>query len=407
MAHCTDAFGKSWNHMIRLMFRPFRLEYWVKGALLMFLAQGYQGPQPNLNGMITSTMNSGDPFSGLAENLPYIFASVIFYIFIGVLVTFIGAIVSFVFLNGAKEGVFRLRKSFQENLSGIISLFLWNIVAGIILFGAALIIAALIFGLVFLVRDAIGGAVITIIAVLASLVVGLVGFVFFVLYYYLLHTVVVPQMLVENKGIFEAWSSAISIFVENIMEFLGFMLIQLAIGLAFGMVTVIFYLFFTFFAMAVFAGVGSIENFPNAMNTIQGYGLMMPLGAFIAFFLLPVFVLLQSYTLNFLAMIVGNNDYYPVGCAPKTEPDESTSTTANTNSEPQPPSSPTTFNDSAPTQTPPPMNGPVNFSDIPPENNGRQPDAQPPQTEFGQQPTHSEQPGNQDHRPEDDEIKQV
>ena len=361
MAHCTDSFGKSWLHMVHLLFQPFRLEYWLKGALLVFFAQGYQGPKPNPTKWFQEHMQSGDIYAVLLQNLPLIIAGVLLLLVLGTIFMFFGACVHFLLLDGVKQGVFHLRKSFTNNLPGIISLFLWNLIAGIILIGFGLLIAAVVMAPFFLVMGSNPNTVLMVLLVLVFMVLGLGFFVAIIIYFSMLAGLVVPQMLVEKKGIFEAWSKAISIVMGNLMEFVGYIVIQTGIGLVFGFIVFIFYMLFSMFALAIVASMGGMESFPETMTAMQDYGLLMPLGAFVALFLLPVPILLHSYTLHFVAALTGNGSYYPDGSQAASSPPPASPSSGPVPDAPPTPPTPASGNP-APQ---PPMNGPVNFADIP------------------------------------------
>ncbi|MDP8244557.1 MAG: hypothetical protein P9L94_10790 [Candidatus Hinthialibacter antarcticus] len=348
------------------MFQPFRLEYWLKGALLVFFAQGYQGPKPNFTPWLQENMQSGDFYATLLQQLPLIIAGGLLLLVLGTVYMFIGSCISFMLMDGVKQGVFHLRQSFKNNISSIISLFLWNLIAGITIVLCVVLVGGVVAAPFIFISQGSSSTALMVIMVLLLLLVCLIVFVAFVIYSAMLAGLVVPQMLVEKKGIFAAWSTAIGLVLSNLMEFLGYIVIQVGLALVFGFVVFVFYMLFSMFALAIVAAMGGIENFPETMTTLQNSGLMMPLGAFVALFMLPVPVLLQSYTLHFVAALTGNESYSPSGRqapSPQTPPAPTESSTPP--SSPTPQSSPTPPSPSGTSDPQPPMNGPVNFSDIP------------------------------------------
>lgn len=370
MAICTDTFGRSWLHMIQLLFKPFRLEYWLKGALLVFFMQGYQGPKPNPAQWMQDKIKSGglnDFYELVLHNLPLILVSLLVLFVVGVLFMFISACVQFIFFEGVKEGVFHFRKSFQKHLSSIISLFLWNLIFSVIIVSAVVLIGGIIAAGVMFMGQGNMGSLVIVIGILLGLVLVVLFFIFFTFYHTMLSGLVIPQMLVEQKGILESWTNAISIVLENLMEFLGFLVIQIGVGMVVGIVVFVFYMVFSLFAFAVTAAVGGVDNFPETFSAMQNYGLLIPFGMFIAVILLPSPVLLNSYILNFFAAIANKPEYCPVGCAPTmpTQPSamQTTNSTPPASTETEVPPEPSFMQ----TQSKATTEGPVNFSDIPVE----------------------------------------
>ncbi|MBZ0257660.1 hypothetical protein K8I31_16460, partial [bacterium] len=248
MAICTDTFGKSWLHMIQLLFKPFRLEYWLKGAVLVFFMQGYQGPKPNPAQWMQEKIKSGgfnDFYELLLHNLPLILVSMLILFVLGTLFMFIGACVQFIFIEGVKEGVFHYRKAFKKHLSSIISLFLWNLIFSVIIVSAVVLVGGIIAAGVMFMGQSNMGSLVIVIGILLGLVLVVLFFIFFTFYHTMLSGLVIPQMLVEQKGILESWTSAISIVLENLMEFLGFLVIQIGVGMVVGSVVFVFYMIFS------------------------------------------------------------------------------------------------------------------------------------------------------------------
>ena len=126
MAACTDALSRSWTHTIRLLFQPFRLVYWIKAALLVFLIQGIS--LLNLHFNYEELMTSG--YETLAEEamkqLPTIITLLVVYFILAILFDFLGACARFVLYEGIARGVLYYFSSLQRLMPQIIAFFLWN-----------------------------------------------------------------------------------------------------------------------------------------------------------------------------------------------------------------------------------------------------------------------------------------
>ena len=129
MAYCADSFSRSFSHTFRLLFQPFRLFYWIKVSILAFFIQGFS---------VLSTQSyfhelpNPNELDRLAEEalavLPTIVGVLIASMFIGIIMHALQACARFLFFDAVREGFISYRSSLQRHFSGIVSLFLWNVI---------------------------------------------------------------------------------------------------------------------------------------------------------------------------------------------------------------------------------------------------------------------------------------
>lgn len=327
MAHCTDAFSRGWTHMIRLLFQPFRLVFWLKMAILALLLGGpstfrFNFPGGGFPGSTPSPTIPGSEFetimNQIVENIAIISVVFVAVTLFMIVFTFLHSCARFFFYDGILNGVVYFGDSWRRNSSQIIVYFLWNIVVSILFF----ILVIVLIALAFLVLGGILGFSSTeptmgVIILMVTLGLGfaLILILLGILYAELLDGVVVPHMLVKKIGIFESWSIALRLFFENLLEFVGFLLIRLAVGI----VSFMFY-FFAAMIIGVMAmlvmfpifGLASPDsNLPFVFMTVMTLVLILPGVYIVNFIFLPISVFNNAYSLSFLAGIAHDPTFEP------------------------------------------------------------------------------------------------
>ncbi|MGC9326040.1 MAG: DUF7544 domain-containing protein [Candidatus Hinthialibacter sp.] len=312
MAHCTEAFSRSLPYSTRLLFLPFRLIFWLKTALLVLFIQGFsfytsmeyfqQMPQPtDLDQWAEQAM----------EMMPLLVGVLIGSLLFAIIMECLRACSHFLLLDAVRDGFIYYKASLNRHISGILSLFLWNIIIKMLftlfLFIAVVLLLIPNWMLMTMIESQLG----LVLALTLDILFGLFVFFLIIAHGVLLNGVVVPQMAVKAKGLFESWGKALRLIVDNPADLMGFALIRLAVSMA---------QFFILFALAMLLGVLSV-GLSAVMNgseaLIGGHLLAMqmqiPFQVVTAFLLLPFPVFQTSFALYFIAGVHTDQDYEPVG----------------------------------------------------------------------------------------------
>ncbi|RJP18409.1 MAG: hypothetical protein C4527_29185 [Candidatus Omnitrophota bacterium] len=354
MAHCTDAFGRGWSHMIRLLFQPFRFVFWLKMAILVLLINGFSSS--NLFQYRSRDPANFQELDAMAdrmlEMLPFVVLMVVLLLMLMIVLAFLASVARVLFYRGVRDGVIYFGRYIREHHSAIVSYFLWNVIFTIViviflfLAGFALVLVSLLLGA--WEGDTTG------IVIAATL--GL-GFVFLLLmlaivYSVLLDSMVLPQMILKNQGIFASWSNAMGMALENLWEFTGYVFIRVALGIGVGILMFIIGIVIGMFSlvfMIPLSGGGEIGMAATILIAI----ILLPVMFVLSFFLLPIPVFQDAYALAFMAELTGDAAYEPGGKpTPETVRDMPSLSGAPVGSSPM----------SAFTPSP---SGSINFKDIP------------------------------------------
>lgn len=369
MASCVDAFSRSFSHSIRLLFQPFRMGFWLKAALLILFIQGLAifSPFEYLQGF-TDLENPDQIAERTLEILPTLLGLFFVSMLISVIMEALHAWACFLYFDALRDGFIYYRPSTNRNGTGIVTFFLWNLVMKLVIGG--LVVVSLIVLLIptWLLTALFQNQTGLILALTFAGLFALFLLSVYIVYIILLYGVVIPQMAVKSKGIFEAWKESFQIAFNQPGELLGYALIRIILWCV---------AFFCIAAIAFFYGLcsagfstllgGSPAEFGEKIFAMQA---ALPLQIIIAFLLLPLFTLRTAYTLCFLSDLKQDRDYEPKGG------ESSVSLTA-VETPPSPPSPPIlpVFQKQNETD---PIDEPVSFKDIPTERFSAGPDIPPP-----------------------------
>ncbi len=345
--------------MIRLLFQPFRFVYWLKMAILVLLINGLSNT--NLfqyrNQQQTNFQELETMADRALEMLPFIVGIVILVILFIIVISFLSSAARVLFYRGVLDGVVYYGRFFREEGSTILSYFLWNVIVTILAFFFILLIGILFMFSSFLLGTFEGNTTGLIVSVTVGIVLFVIVIIGVIAYHILLHCMVLPQMIVEKKGIFSSWSRAIGLALEQLGEFIGFVLIRIAIGICVLLLMIVVSIFIgmiaVLFALPLTGG-GELGFATGVVLTI----LLFPIAFALNFILLPIPTFQDTYALSFMAGITGNNNYEPGGHSP--EPVDEPTFGAPIEPEEDKPSSFYSSTDSSQEQT-----GPIHFKDIP------------------------------------------
>ncbi|MBN2327566.1 MAG: hypothetical protein JXR73_10470 [Candidatus Omnitrophica bacterium] len=352
MAHCTEAFSRSLPHTLRLLFQPFRLIYWLKTALLVLLIQGFSlySPLEYFN-QIPQPSNMDQWAEQALEMMPLFAGILIGSILFAILMESLRACARFLLFDSVREGFIYYRSSLKRHISGILSLFLWNTIIKM-LFAMFLFIAALLllipnWILFTMVESRLG----LIFALTLDFLFGLFVLFLIIAHGVLLNGVVVPQMCIKSRGLFESWGKALRLIIDKPGDLIGFALIRLAVSMA---------MFLILFALAMLLGVFSVGfstilNGPEALieNNLFVTQMQLPFQIVTTFLLLPIPIFQTAFALAFVAGVHMDQEYEPGG---KPQLDDESAPA---------PTGPPAMDRSAPESKEDPFEGPISFKDIP------------------------------------------
>ncbi|MFB3787969.1 MAG: hypothetical protein ACE15F_16550 [bacterium] len=312
MAACTDALSRSWSHTLRLLFQPFRLIYWIKAALLVFLIQGISLLNLHLN--YEELMTSG--YETLAEEamkqLPTIITLLMVYFLLTILFDFLSACARFALYEGIAQGVLYYLASFQRLMPQIIAFFLWNfIVKFLFLLTLTVGFFIMLTAAWFLTASFEQTTALILIVTLNLILLTILG-VLVALYLVLFNSMVAPLMAIQQKGIFEAWGTSLRLALENMGDFLGYAVLRFLLVLC---------SVFILFWFNLIVGILSFGYYTPYFNPIElGVAralllwlLSSPFEFILTFFLLPLPVLQNAYALSFMARLTGAEELEPRG----------------------------------------------------------------------------------------------
>ncbi|MCX6694882.1 MAG: hypothetical protein NTU61_01105, partial [Candidatus Altiarchaeota archaeon] len=139
--HAIDALNDSIERTEGLLFRPFRLEFWLRLALVLFII-GLSGSFSNFTMRIS---DFSDMDLQLTRELVVIIIVVFaLLLFITLALDFVASVYTFVFIEAIFNDKVEFIEGFKRNLSKGFSLFAFNILVGIA--AILLVVAALVAG---------------------------------------------------------------------------------------------------------------------------------------------------------------------------------------------------------------------------------------------------------------------
>lgn len=356
MAYCTDALSRAWMRMVSLLFLPFRFLFWIKMAIL-YLILGGLNPFNYITQRLSDFNNPADLrqlMDNFIERLPLLLVIIILFVIGSILFSLLYAAARFIFYDSVHKGTCYYMESFYRHGGGILSYLLWNIAVFLIFSIITLVIILLTLIVGFLFESLMGIAGVILVGVFAVALALLLA-IAIILYWTLLDAMVLPMMVVERVGIFQAWGRALSLAFTRIGEFAGFLLVRFLVNLTLAVILFLIGIFIAGASLLIALLLGADPD-PNVFNQFIYSAAALPIWLILAVIQLPFPVFLDSYALYFMAALTGKSEYRPKG--DHGHDDETDSDTAQPTKWTPPPST---------GSTPPSTMGPVSFADIPSE----------------------------------------
>ncbi|HOL93408.1 MAG TPA: hypothetical protein PLH79_03590 [bacterium] len=312
MAACTDALSRSWSHAIRLTFQPFRLVFWLKATLLVFLIQGISLLNFHLDYEALMDSNYETWVEEAMRQMPVLVTLLGIYFILAILFDFLYAVSRFLFYDGIAQGMVTYFISFHRLLPQIVAFFLWYfIVKALFVFMAGLGFVVMVLAAWMLSAAFEQTTALILIISLNVLLLTILG-VFVAFYLVMLNSMVAPLMAILKLGIFAAWRISLRLALENMGEFLGYAFFRFLIVLGYA---------FLLFWISLIVGILSFGLYKPSFNPLElGVSrvvllwlISLPFDFFLTWILLPVPVWQNAYALSFMAQLTGAEELEPHG----------------------------------------------------------------------------------------------
>ena len=238
-----DPITSAWNHMVRILFKPFEIKKWFVLGFCAFLAQcgesGGSGGSGWPNSNSTTSFDEGKAWveANFSLVLTILISGIILAILIGLLVSWLSSRGKFMLLDGIVKNRGAIKEPWSEYKTEGNSLFLFSIVIGLLF----LLTFSLIAGISVLIAmpdiqsETFGGAGITAIVVGGSLMLlfGLTGIALSAF----VKILMVPTMYLKRVRAIEGWKIAWNQLLKgHLGSFILLILMMFLLGLGAGVV---------------------------------------------------------------------------------------------------------------------------------------------------------------------------
>ena len=208
---------------------PIRWGVWLRLALIaLFVGGGVSFP--NTSGY---TFDEGDLPAGVVESLPDIAPLIVAFILIVLAIALIwwiiGTVMQFVFVDMLRTGDIHIRRFFGERLGKGVRLFLFEAALTLILILAMMAFILMLVGL-----GGSGGGGVAFILLFIPFI--LVAALLFGIVFLLTHDFVVPMMIHEDCGVIEGWRRLIGVISANVWQTVVYVVTRFVVGLIAGIV---------------------------------------------------------------------------------------------------------------------------------------------------------------------------
>ncbi len=231
MAEETYAFSRLEGafHRTKSLLWPPRWGIWLRLALIaLFVGGGVSFP--NTSGY---TFGEGDLPPGFEGALPGIATVVVVLILVVLAIALIwwiiGTVMQFVFVDMLRTGDIHIRRFFGERVGKGVRLFLFEAALTLIL-----ILAMIAFILMLVGFEGSGGAGVAFILLFIPFI--LVAALLFGIVFLLTHDFVVPIMIHEDCGVIEGWRRLFGMISENLWQTVAYIITRFVLGLIAGIV---------------------------------------------------------------------------------------------------------------------------------------------------------------------------
>ena len=236
-----SAIAPAFDHMVKVLFRPFVFRKWLAlGFLALFLGGGGGGGGGNWGNVFSNDHGGNMPNMGawLSHYWPFLVAAALFGFLIVIFVSWIAAVFNFVYIDDVVRGSGAIKEPFAR-LKGLgTSLFLWDIIFGLIVSTILIVLVAFPLILAFVLMPNAPDAlkILSVVwAVMAALPIIFVAATIGALTRHFVGN----AMYVRGTGVLAAWKIVLHILKANIGQVILYFLLLLVFGLGIGMASLI------------------------------------------------------------------------------------------------------------------------------------------------------------------------
>jgi hypothetical protein len=295
-----SAIAPAFQHMAKVLFRPFDMRKWLAlGFVSIFAGAGGGSGNFRLPGNYDHGGGGGNPLPGFERWIehywPILVIGILFLIALGFVVMWLISVFHFVYLNDVARNSGAIREPFHR-LRGLgTSLFLWNLVYGFIfLLLLGVLVAAPLLTVFVIARDI--GTAAQVAAVIWAVLVGISMILFACVVEVVVSGFVSTAMYVKSVGILEGWRIVLPILRANVGQLILYILLLIAFGIGIGIASVIVALI----TMLIFAiPFGGIALVGYLIGKALHLTLSVPVIAVISTYTLAV-MLIYAYAVNCL-----------------------------------------------------------------------------------------------------------
>ncbi len=325
--HAFKPVGTAFEKTRKLLLEPFDIGTWIKLAIITFFVG--TGTSLNPGDSLRYSFNQGDlsnlnyNFSHvLSDNviLAFILIAVAVAIVLGLLLSYLRGVFSFVLIDALTSGNVRIVKAFKENMGRGFKVFLFNVAVAIVSF---IVVGAILVAMLMVILWALGNGNIfsegawtamsgmSLFALIAAILLGLLAIIaysilvgLFVGFFY---DFAVPLMFFRNMGLRQSIGEVWRLVRRQPFEFFAYVIVRWALEIAIAIVMGMLYLFI----LAIFVAIGVVVAialaaavktnillaFLFALALLIGLLLLIAVSALIS---MPVQAFLRYYSLDFL-----------------------------------------------------------------------------------------------------------
>lgn len=313
-SQAIDTIGPAFERTLQQLFRPFRLDRWLRLSVVSLLTWEFAGGGGNFPGSGGTGGETGEELLGAVPHLPLILGATFTVLILGLFLTYVASVFRFILFDSVLYDRCQIAEGWSRWQRQGRGLFLWWIGFTAVLFLALALGIGLPVGLAWLggvfeapedhlVLLVIGG-VLLFFAFLALLVGSLVVSL-------AVKDWVVPLMALENLGVIEGWRRLIPMLRANASAYLLFVVMKALLALGSAIFFTILYIVVALVVLVPFLLSGIVAGlFGHAagitwsplviavVSVIGGIVLLVILYA-MAFLYTPAMVFFQAYALYF------------------------------------------------------------------------------------------------------------
>jgi len=254
------AIAPAFQHMVKVLFRPFELKKWLALGFITALASGSGG---NYNFGNWSDYDHGARFpdvaSWVAQYWPLLAIGLLFLIVLSLIFAWLASVFHMIYIDDITRSSGAIREPFAR-LKGLgTSYFLWRLVFGIAVTLLLGVLIALPLVAVFVLARG-DGAGLKIAAVIWAVLVGIPLVILAAVIDLFARDFVTPAMYVRNVGVMEGWRTVLPILRANAGQVVLYILLLIAISIGIGL-----------FGLAVFVAAALVLAIPVGLVGALGY----------------------------------------------------------------------------------------------------------------------------------------